>query len=121
MPALELLIVATLGITSHVGGGFNWHDNTTRHYINNRDYFVSSSVYHNINTRQKNFLHLPQVFLAMYQKGVYYSDINIFNGLPKAIKNISTKPKKFKTALKHYLLTHSFYSLDEFFLASSNM
>jgi len=51
----------------------------------------------------------------MYQKGVYYLGIKIFNGLPKAIKNISTKPKKFKTALKHYLLTHSFYSLDEFF------
>jgi len=27
--------------------------------VNNRDYFVSNSVYHNINTRQKNDLHLP--------------------------------------------------------------
>jgi hypothetical protein len=27
-------------------------------------------------------------------------------------KDISSKPKKFKIALKHYLLTHSFYSLD---------
>jgi hypothetical protein len=89
--------------------------------VNNRDYFVSSSVYHNINTRQKNYLYLPQVFLVMYQKGVYYSGNKIFNGLPKAIKNISTKPKKLKTALKHYLLTHSFYSLDEFLLASSNI
>jgi hypothetical protein len=51
----------------------------------------------------------------MYQKGVYYSGIEIFNGLPKAIKDISSKLKKFKIALKHYLLTHSFYSLDEFF------
>ena len=32
--------------------------------------------------------------LAMYQKGVYYSDIKIFNGLHKAIKDISSKPKK---------------------------
>jgi len=84
--------------------------------FNNRDYFVSNSVYHNINTRQKKKdLHLPQVSLAMYRKGVYYSGIKIFNGLPKAIKDISSKPKKFKTALKHYLLSHSFYSLDEFF------
>jgi hypothetical protein len=52
----------------------------------------------------------------MYQKGVYYSDITPFNGLPKAIEDISSKPKKFKIALKHYLLTHSFYSLDEFFI-----
>ena len=83
--------------------------------VNHRDYFVSNSVYHNINTRLKNDLHLPQVSLAMYQKGVYYSGIEIFNGLPKAIKDISSKLKKFKIALKHYLLTHSFYSLDEFF------
>jgi len=34
-----------------------------------------------------------------------------------AIKDISSKPKKFKIALKHYLLAHSFYSLDEFFFS----
>jgi hypothetical protein len=68
-----------------------------------------------INTRWKNYLDLSQVSLAMYQKGVYYSGIKICNGLPKAMKDICSKPKKFKIALKHYLLTHSFYSLDEFF------
>jgi len=68
--------------------------------VNNRDYFVSNSVYHNINTRQKNDLHLPSVSLAMYQKGVYYSGIKIFNSPPKAIKDISSKPKKFKICSK---------------------
>ena len=62
--------------------------------VNKRDYFVSNSVYHNINNRQRNDLHLPQVTLAMYQKGVYYSGIKIFNGLRKSIKDISSKPKK---------------------------
>jgi len=38
-----------------------------------------------------------------------------FYGLLKAIKDISSMPKKFKIALKHSLLTHSFYSLDELF------
>ena len=84
-------------------------------FANNRNNFVSNSVYHNINTRPKHDLHLPQVSLAMYQKGVYYSDIIIFNGLPKAIMDISSKPKMFEIAPKHYLLTHSFYSADEFF------
>jgi hypothetical protein len=55
----------------------------------------------------------------MYQKPVHYSGIIIFNGLPKAIKDISSKPKKFKVALKHYLLTPSFYSLDDFLATSS--
>ena len=70
-------------------------------FVNKRDY----SVHHNINTRWKNNLHLPQISLAMYQMGVYYSGIKIFNDLPKAIKDITSKPKKFKIALKRYLLT----------------
>ena len=44
-----------------------------------------------------------------------YSGINVLNALPSPIKDISCNPKKFKVALKHYLLTHSFYNLDEFF------
>jgi hypothetical protein len=83
--------------------------------VNNRDYFVENSVYRNIYTRQRNNLHLPQVTLAMYQKEVYYSGIEIFNGLPMAIKDISSKSKKFKIALKHFLYTQLFYSYDDFF------
>ena len=80
-------------------------------------------MYRNSNTRQKNYLHLPQVTLAMYQKGVYYSGIEIFNGLPKAIKDICSKPNKFKVSLENFLHTHWFYSLlvDEFFVANSNI
>jgi hypothetical protein len=56
---------------------------------------------------QRNDLHLAQITLAMYQKGVCYSGIKIFNDLPKAIKDISSKPNKFKVALKHFLHKHS--------------
>jgi len=45
----------------------------------------------------------------------FYIGIKVFNALPSPIKDISGNPKTFKVALKHYLLTHSFYSLDEFF------
>ena len=38
--------------------------------VQNRGYFTSNSSFHNINTRQKNDLHLPQVSLTVYQKGV---------------------------------------------------
>jgi len=51
----------------------------------------------------------------MYQKGVYYSGIKVFNSLPKAIKDITSKPNKFKIALKHFLHTHQFYSYVNFF------
>ena len=51
----------------------------------------------------------------MYQKGIIYSGIKICNGLSKAIKDISSKPKKLKISLNHILHKHSFYTLDEFF------
>jgi hypothetical protein len=66
--------------------------------VNNNDYFVSNNAYHSNNTRQRNDLHLPWVTLTMYQKGVYYSGIKIFNLLPKAIKDTSSKPNKFTIA-----------------------
>jgi len=83
--------------------------------VNNRNYFIPNSVYHDSNTRHRNDLHLLQATLAMYQKGVYYSGIKVFNGLPRALKDISSKPGKFKIALRKFLQTRSFYSLDEFF------
>jgi hypothetical protein len=83
--------------------------------VNNSEYFVLNNAYHSNNTRRRNGLHLPQVTLSMYQKGVYYSGIKIFNALPKAIKDVSSKPNKFKIALKHFLLKRSFYTLNEFF------
>ena len=79
--------------------------------IKNRNYFISNSIYYDSNTRHRNDLHLPQATLAMYQKGVYYSGIKVFNGLPRALKDISSKPGKFKTAFRKFLETRSFYSL----------
>ena len=72
----------------------------------------SNSDY-NLDTRQKNNLHLPQANLTIYQKGAYYSGIKIFNNLPLEIKNVADNQKKFKTALKKCLYTYSFYTLEE--------
>ena len=74
--------------------------------VNNRNYFSQNSVFYDSNTRHRNDLHLPQATLAMYQKGVYYSGIKVFNGLPRALKDISSKPGKFKIALRKFLETH---------------
>jgi len=83
--------------------------------VNNINYFIPNSVYHDSNTRHRNDLHLLQATLAMYQKGVYYSGIKVFNGPPRTLKDIFSKPGKFKIALRKLLQTRSFYSLDEFF------
>jgi hypothetical protein len=34
---------------------------------------------------------------------------------PRQLETLSATPKRYKVALKHYLLTHSYYNLDEFF------
>jgi hypothetical protein len=44
--------------------------------------------------------------LATYQKGVYYSGVQIFNNLPSDIKNISSNLKRFERIKKHFLITH---------------
>jgi len=53
--------------------------------------------------------------LAIYQKGVYYSGIKIYNHLPTVIKDLSGNKNKFKLAVKRYILHNSFYNLKEYF------
>jgi hypothetical protein len=73
------------------------------------------SQVHKINTRQTFDLYIPTAKLTIYQKGVYYSGIKVYNHLPTAIKDLSDDKNKFKLALKRYLLHNSFYSLEEYF------
>ena len=81
---------------------------------NNREqYFVNSEI-HNINTRHTSNLHLPRTHLSIYQKGVYYSGIKIFNSLPRDIKTYTDNPRTFKKAVKKFLFTNS-YSLNEYY------
>jgi len=62
--------------------------------------YLFNSQVHKINTRQTSSLYLPSVNLAMYQKVVYYSGINIYNHLPTTIKDLSGDKNEFKLALK---------------------
>jgi hypothetical protein len=80
--------------------------------VNSKDEFVVNSENYNMNTRQGTNRYLPQANLAIYQKGVCCLDIKIFNSLSPDIKNFSYNPNNFKTALKTFLHTKSFYSLD---------
>jgi hypothetical protein len=81
----------------------------------NKDQLLSNSQVHKISSRQNSDMYLPIENLAMYQKGVYYSGIKIYNHLPTAIKDLSGDKNKFKLALKRYRLHNSFYSLEEYF------
>jgi len=74
----------------------------------NKDQFSPNSHMHTINTRHNNNLHVPAANLTLYQKGVYYLGIKIFDHLPTTIKNLSVDKNKFQTALKKFLLNTHF-------------
>jgi hypothetical protein len=83
--------------------------------IKNREFFKPNSEIHNLNTRSNRNLHLPSTNLTSVQKGVLFSGSKIYNHLPLNIKALSNDAKRFKSALKNYLIEHSFYSLDEYY------
>jgi hypothetical protein len=69
---------------------------------------------HAVVTRQRQNVYLPQANLTIYQRGVNYAGVKIFNKLPVEIKNTSSNLNKFKAMLKHFLITHSFYTVEEY-------
>ena len=76
----------------------------------NKDQFLSNSEVHKISTRQTSDLYIPTANLAIYQMGVSYSGIKIYNHLPTAIKELPGDKNKMKLDLKRYLLHNSFYT-----------
>ena len=82
---------------------------------NNKSYFTTNSENYSIHTMRSNELHLPQMNLAICKKRIYYSGVKIFNNLPSDIKNNSGNHKRFKRILKHFLITPSFYTSEEYY------
>jgi hypothetical protein len=58
--------------------------------------------------------------LTKYKKGAYYTGIKLFNNLPPTFKSLNYDIKVFNPAMKDYLFTHSFYSVDVFISAENS-
>jgi len=82
--------------------------------VQNKNLFLTNNENHNLDTRQRNNLYLPQANLTIYQKAAYCLGINIFNNLPLEIKNVAGNQRKFKIALKKFLHTYPFYTIEEY-------
>jgi hypothetical protein len=78
--------------------------------INNQEHFQTNSAVHSVNTRKEHHPHRPVANLTCFQKSTYYS----------GIKCLMNEKAKFEVALKRYLNTHSFYSVDEFLLSKND-
>jgi hypothetical protein len=84
--------------------------------VKNRSLFKLNSDIHGFNTRYDNDFHLPSANLKLFPKGILYSGIKTYNHLPQTIKELSHDVKQFRLALKRFITSNSFYSLEEFFL-----
>ena len=76
----------------------------------NKNLFLTSNENHNLDTRQRTNLYLPQANLTIYQKGAYYSGINIFNHLPLEIKNVAGNKQNynwFEKIFIHLFILHN--------------
>jgi hypothetical protein len=76
--------------------------------VKNNEIFDRNNVYHDIRTRQHINMHMNQVNLTKYGKGVHHMIVKIFNKLPLNIKAITNNPKIFKLKIKEFLLTKYF-------------
>ena len=83
--------------------------------VKNKDLFKTNSDVHSFNRRPHYDLHIPAANLTVFRNRVWYSGIKIYNHLPPTIKQLSYDISKLKAALKRFLYTNSFYTLEEYY------
>jgi hypothetical protein len=83
--------------------------------VDNGDYFRLNFEIDSFNTKNKSNLHPPLSILTVFQRGPYFSGIKALSNLPSYVKNLLQNKKQFKQALKEFLHSYSFYSLNEFY------
>jgi hypothetical protein len=76
--------------------------------VTNKDLLKTNSDVHSFNTRSNYDLHIPVANLAVFQKGVWYSGIKIYNHLTPTLKQLLYNISKFKEALKKVFLPTPF-------------
>jgi hypothetical protein len=78
--------------------------------VRHKDLFI------HIYTHKKLDLHVPSTRLTRMQKWLHYSGIILFNALLLNIKEAAYDSKKFKHLLKAFLISTSFYSVEEYLI-----
>jgi len=78
--------------------------------VKNKDFFKTTSDVHSFSTRSHYDLHIPAADLAVFQKGVWYSGIKIYNHLPPTLEHLPYNISKIS-----FLFTNSFYTLEEYY------
>ena len=82
--------------------------------ITNHENFQTNSTIYNTNTRNKHYLHRQNAKLSCFGKSTLYAGIKVFNSLPPSMTICKNYMTKFQAALRKYLNTHNFHSIDTF-------
>jgi len=78
------------------------------------DNFKTNSSLHDFKTRSKNRLHfLPTKLTSVKKKGVTYPAIKVFNNSPSNILELQENKTLLQSALRKYILTYVFYSVEK--------
>ena len=85
----------------------------------NRYFLKSNSDVHNLSTLYNSDLNLPRANLTIFQKGVFYSGIKMYNNIPQSLKELSHGVRRFRLALKRIPLKNAFRSLEEYLSCKS--
>jgi hypothetical protein len=87
---------------------------TNELHSNNHEHFQTNTTVCSVNRWDKQHPSGPIVNPSHFQKSPYYAGINIFNNLRSSLKSLMNKVAQLKVALKKYLNTHAFCSVDIF-------
>jgi len=74
--------------------------------------FTKTSAVHNYSTRQKEDLRTSFCRLKSVQNSINHWAPKLFNRLPQKVRIL--EPRPFKNVVRHFLVEHSFYNMDEF-------
>ena len=73
--------------------------------VQNKDQYKTNQEIHSIKTRYSTNILPPISNLAIFQRGVYYFGIKVFNQIPSSIKSLSHEMKLFRPVLKRFILS----------------
>jgi hypothetical protein len=79
--------------------------------MNNMGLYHTISQIHGLNTRRNLDLHRPQTNLTIYQRGLYYFGIKLFNHFPLNIRELAQDTEQFSRALNAFLHSKSLFIL----------
>ena len=83
------------------------------HALKNRDHFLTGHYVHRYSTRHRDFLRMDTHRTAALESSPSYIGRKVFNKLPYSLRSLQ-ELKTFRKCLKAWLMTHCYYSVQEF-------